>query len=211
MILFMMEWWNALPLIEQVFYIIAIPSTLILLLQTILLLFGVGGGHDADMDHDVDVDADAQMDLETDHDMDHDGGADHVGGLRLLTVRGIVAFLAICGWVGVALTDLGVSAVPTTVAALAAGFAALLVVALVLRWSLRLQQTGNLDLNNAVGLTGEVYVSIPQGGKGKVTLVVQERFLELDAICPQQALRDGERVRVTEVTENNTLIVAPLS
>ena len=44
----MMEWWNALPLIEQVFYIIAIPSTLILLLQTILLLFGVGGGHDAD-------------------------------------------------------------------------------------------------------------------------------------------------------------------
>ncbi len=143
------------------------PSTLILLLQTILLLFGVGGGHDADMDHDVDVDADAQMELETDHDIDHDGGADHVGGLRLLTVRGIVAFLAVCGWAGVALTDLGVSPVPTTVAALAAGFAALLVVALVLRWSLKLQQTGNLDLNHAVGLTGEVYVSIPQGGRAR--------------------------------------------
>ncbi len=201
----MMEWWNALPLIEQVFYIIAIPSTLILLLQTILLLFGVGGGHDADYDTDTGADVDAGAET------DHDHGADHVAGLRLLTVRGIVAFLAVCGWVGVALTDLGVSAVPTTIAALAGGFAAMLVVALVLRWSLKLQSSGNLNLHNAVGLTGEVYVAIPQGGKGKVTLVVQDRFLELDAVCPQQALRDGERIRVTEVLENNTLVVAPLS
>ena len=143
----MMEWWNALPLIEQVFYIIAIPSTLILLLQTILLLFGVGGGHDADYDTDTGADVDAGAET------DHDHGAAHVAGLRLLTVRGIVAFLAVCGWVGVALTDLGVSAVPTTIAALAGGFAAMLVVALVLRWSLKLQSSGNLNLHNAVGLT----------------------------------------------------------
>ena len=33
---------------------------------------------------------------------------------NILTVRGIVAFLAVCGWVGVALTDLGVS-MPLTI------------------------------------------------------------------------------------------------
>ena len=61
-------------------------------------------------------------------------------------------------------------------------------------------------------MTGEVYVAIPQGGKGKVTLVVQDRFLELDAVVsPAGFAGDGERIRVTEVLENNTLVVAPLS
>ncbi|MCI9415221.1 MAG: hypothetical protein HFJ79_08630 [Clostridiales bacterium] len=200
----MLDWWNGLSLISQVFYVIAIPSTLILLLQTILLLFGLGGG-DHDVDHDVDHDTDF------DHDADHDAGAAHEAGLRLITVRGIIAFLAVCGWVGVAMTDLGVGAGVTTLVALVAGLAALILVAVILRFSMRLQQSGNLDMQNAVGLTGEVYVSIPEGGRGKVTLVIQERFMELDARCPERALQDGERVKVVAVTESNTLIVSPLA
>lgn len=196
----MLDWWNGLSLISQVFYVIAIPSTLILLLQTILLLFGLGGG-DHDVDHDVDHDTDF------DHDADHDA---HDADMRLLTVRGIIAFLAVCGWTGVAMTDLGVGAGVTTLAALAAGMAALVLVAVILRSSSKLQQSGNLDIQNAVGLTGEVYVSIPEGGRGKVTLVIQERFMELDARCPERALQDGERVKVVAVTESNTLIVSPL-
>ena len=49
----MFEWWNALSTIQQVFYILAIPSTIILVLQTILLLFGIGGDHDADISADI--------------------------------------------------------------------------------------------------------------------------------------------------------------
>ena len=48
----MIDWWNALSTIQQVFYIIAIPSTIILVLQVVLLLFGVGGNHDADASAD---------------------------------------------------------------------------------------------------------------------------------------------------------------
>ena len=36
----MIAWWESLQAIQQVFYIIAIPATLVLILQTILLLFG---------------------------------------------------------------------------------------------------------------------------------------------------------------------------
>ena len=36
----MIAWWNDLSIVQQVFYLIAIPSTVILLIQTILLLFG---------------------------------------------------------------------------------------------------------------------------------------------------------------------------
>lgn len=211
----MFEWWNALSTIQQVFYILAIPSTIILVLQTILLLFGIGGGHDAELSAgDTDVDIDAEVDADgsfvPEHDLPHDQGAEHEAGLRVLTVRGIVAFLAVCGWIGVAALDMGASPALASVLAIIAGFAAMVLVAVALRFSLKLQQSGNLDLKNAVGLTGEVYVPIPRGGKGKITLVVQDRFLELDAACAEKELSTGEQVRVTAVTESNTLIVAPL-
>ena len=126
-------------------------------------------------------------------------------------MRGVVAFLAICGWVGVAALDMGAAPLLATVLAVIAGLAAMVLVALALRFSLKMQQSGNLDLKNAVGLTGEVYVPIPRGGKGKVTLTVQDRFVELDAVCPERELAVGEAVKVTGITSNHTLIVTPLA
>lgn len=217
----MIDWWNALSTIQQVFYIIAIPSTIILVLQVVLLLFGVGGNHDADAsadggaelpgDTDGSAEIDANGDFVPEHDTLYDQGPEHEAGLRILTVRGIVAFLAICGWVGVAALDMGAGAVLSSVLAVIAGLAAMVLVAVVFRFSLKLQQNGNLDLKNAVGLTGEVYLPIPRGGKGKVTLTVQDRFLELDALCTERDLSTGEAVKVTGITSNNTLIVTPLT
>lgn len=202
----MFEWWNGLQLIEQVFYVIAIPATIILVLQTILLLFGFGHDSDADVDHDMD------MDNDFDHDVGHDGsGAEHVAGLRLLSVRGFVAFFAVCGWVGVALLDMDVNPVVSVCISILAGFLSMLLVAVVMRFAIKMQQSGNLDMKNAVGLTGEVYIPIPAEGKGKVTLVIQERFMELDAVSPGEALKTGQRIKVTDVTESNTLVVAPIS
>ena len=199
----MFQWWDSLQTIQQVFYLLAIPGTIILVLQTILLLFGFGHDSDTDVDHDI-------SDHDVDHDTSHDG-ADHVAGLRLFTVRGIVAFLAVSGWVGVALIDFGVSSILASVISLIAGFGALVFIAFTLKLSLKMQHSGNVDIHNAVGLTGEVYVPMLKNEKGKVTLVLQERFMELDALCPGQDLKTGQRIRVTEVTENNVLIVSPLS
>ncbi len=219
----MIEWWNALPTIQQVFYILAIPSTIILVLQIILLLFGVGGDHDgdvsADADGDIDASADGDLSAQIDadgsfvpeHDAPYDPGPAHEAGLRILTVRGVVAFLAICGWVGVAALDMGAGPILSSVLAVVAGLAAMILVAVALRFSLKMQQSGNLDLKNAVGLTGEVYVPIPRGGKGKVTLTVQDRFLELDAVCSERDLSTGEAVKVTGITSSHTLLVSPLA
>ena len=211
----MIEWWNALSTIQQVFYVLAIPSTIILVLQIILLLFGVGGNHDADVSGDAGGDISSEIDADgsfvPEHDAPYDPGPAHEAGLRILTVRGVVAFLAICGWVGVAALDMGAGPILSSVLAVIAGLAAMILVAVALRFSLKLQQNGNLDLKNAVGLTGEVYVPIPRGGKGKVTLTVQDRFLELDALCPERELSTGEAVKVTGITSSHTLIVTPLT
>ena len=65
-------------------------------------------------------------------------------------------------------------------------------------------------MQNAVGQIGEVYLTIPKDGHGKVTLVVQERYLEMDAVCHERTVKNGEQVKVVSVTPSNTLIVSPL-
>ncbi|NLN81566.1 MAG: hypothetical protein GX136_03370 [Clostridiales bacterium] len=200
----MLNWWNELPVTQQIFYMIAIPSTVILLIQTILLMFGLGDGHDADFD------ADSDGDVLGDHDLSHDMEAAHASGLRILTIRGIIAFLAMFGWTGVAALDMGAQTPVAFALAFLSGIVALIVVALIIRASFKLQQSGNLDMQNAVGQIGEVYLTIPKDGHGKVTLVVQERYLEMDAVCHERTVKNGEQVKVVSVTPSNTLIVSPL-
>lgn len=210
----MSAWWNALDGMHQIFYLIAIPFTVILVLQTILLLIGLGD-NDSDVDHDMDHDIDHDPAFCAEHDCDHDVshediGAQHGAGLRMLTVRGIVAFMAVCGWVGLSMLDVGAGHVLSIVVAVLAGLAAMLLVAWFMKLLTRLQQAGNLDLHNAVGVTGEVYIPIRAGQKGKVSLLLQERFTEMDAVSTGDDLATGQQVRVVRVTEHNVLVVEPV-
>ncbi len=224
----MSAWWNSLPLLQQILYIVAIPSTLILLIQTILTLIGLGhdGGdidgaqlEHGDLDHgDLDhggldhADLD-HADFDHGHCIDHDAGqheTSHDSGLHLLTLRGIVAFFTVFGWVGIALLDMGVPALFSIPLAVVAGAIALFLVAILLHLLTDLQQSGNLDLSNAIGLTGEVYVPITPEMKGKVNVILQERLTELDAICLDHSLKTGQRVRITGVTGDDVVVVVPL-
>ncbi|MDD3693591.1 MAG: hypothetical protein PHX02_06785 [Oscillospiraceae bacterium] len=198
----MIDWWNGLSVMHQIFYMLAIPSTVILIIQTVLLMFGFGDANE--------VDGDISADSETDFDAPADQGAEHGEGLRILTVRGIIAFLVASGWVGVAALDMGAGTILASLLSIIAGLGALVIVAAIFRASMKLQQSGNLDFQNAIGVTGEVYLRIPAGGRGKVTLVVQGRYVELDAICNEREVKTGEQVKVVDVTQNNTLIVSPI-
>lgn len=51
----MVAWWNSLTGLEQAFAYLAIPATLILVIQTLLLLFGLGHDGDADVDFEPDT------------------------------------------------------------------------------------------------------------------------------------------------------------
>jgi len=44
----LLDWWNSLPLMKQFFIFIAVPSTVILLIQTVMTMIGLGDSHDAD-------------------------------------------------------------------------------------------------------------------------------------------------------------------
>ena len=94
------SWYESLNTVQQVLAAGAIPATVILIIQTVLLMFGVGG-HDADsgeFDHDFSYshDFDGHIDHDFDHSHDFDGhidhdGAHHLSGVRIFTIRGLIA------------------------------------------------------------------------------------------------------------------------
>ena len=197
-------WWEALTGLQQVFAIAAIPATVILILQTILSLFGIGNGADADADTDVDVDADTD-------------GADDLSdadGLRLLTLRSLVAFFAVGGWLGIVLVDVGVYTAFSIIGAVLGGFLAALLIALFFKGLSKLQSDGAIDVKNAVGKCATVYLTIPASGTstGKITMELQERYVELEAKTRQEhPIQTGSTVKVIDVMDGGTVIVEELT
>jgi len=73
---------------------------------------------------------------------------------------------------------------------------------------LKLQSSGTLNLNSAVGAEGRVYLTIPAGGTGKVQVVIQERMLELDAQSENgEEIRTDENVTVVRLLAGEKLLV----
>ena len=183
---------------QQILALIAIPSTLILIIQTVMVLIGFGDGGDGG-----DVDADDTLDGDSDD-----------GGLGLFSVRGIVSMLCIMGWSGVALLETALPKALSLALAFLFGVITLFAMAFLMKAIYRLQSSGNVDLGNAIGKVGQVYIPIPAGGKagGKVSITVQEKLTECDAIyVGEDALPTGSYVRVTAVGEGGVLLVEPIA
>lgn len=196
----MIQWWNSLDTFARVYAIIAVPSTLILIVQTILLFLGVGVDDDG-----IDLTGNDQIDTPG------DGGAD---GLALFSVRGIMAMLCVGGWSGLAMYASGVNRPLTILISLVCGAAALFAIAYLMKAAMKLQSNGVIDLGSAIGKTGRVYIPIPPStqGSGKITLTIQERFIEADAVTTaERKLATGEAVRVVATDGTGMLVVEPLS
>jgi len=200
------EFWNSLVLGQQIFVCIAIPATILLIIQIVMMLIGLGEG-DADLDGDGIPDGVEAPGDESD-------APD--GDLSFFTVRGIVSMLCIMGWSGLIFLDPSLS-IPLPIGILISfvlGVIALVLVAFAMRGISRLQSSGNLDLHNAIGKVGQVYLTIPGGGKasGKVNLTIQEQYKEFTAITTSdEDLKTGSYVRVVALSESGVLVVEPIN
>ncbi|MGI6260926.1 MAG: thrombospondin type 3 repeat-containing protein [Acutalibacteraceae bacterium] len=222
-------WWQSMTVLQQAFACVAIPATLLLVIQLILMLVGLGGHGDAvsgDFDGDgipdsLETDFSADLNGDGVPDLPHDAaqadaqnGAAHGTGLRLFTLQGLVAFFAVGGWLGIVLQDAGAPGWSSVLIALTGGAAALFLVALVIRWFSSMQESGTLSLRNAIAQTGTVYLKIPprRTGAGKVNLLVQEQLRELEAVTDNEtAIPVGANVQVIGLAGENTLLVRSLS
>ncbi len=171
----------------------AIAGGSVLIGQTGLNLFGLGG--DTDVDPDVDVD-----DVE---------GAD---GLSFLSVRALAGFLTFFGLVGWAGTGSAWGKFPTLLAAFASGSSVMVLVAFIMRFFRRMASEGNVQPANAVGMSAKVYLRIPgnRAGKGKIVVSLQGRSVEFDAITAGGELPSGSECRIVRMTTESTFEVVAL-
>lgn len=163
----------------------------------------VGGGH-ADMgghaaDHSGDVG-------------DSSGHGEHSGLSRLgrmLTFQTVLAFVTFFGVGGLASLESGREPLLAVPLALATGIAAMFLIGWCFQALGKLQGDGTVRLERAVGARGRVYLRIPgnDSGAGKVTLVLQDRTIEVQARTQGPELRTGEEVVVTRVIDTNTVEV----
>lgn len=173
-----MEWFKDFGGLEWAYFVIACIGTVFLLVQIVMMIIGAGDG---DADFDTDTDGDGTYDSHTDT------------GLSLFSTKGLTAFFAIGGWTGLVMLTSMVSPAISIPVSVVAGIAAYIIVWFAVRMMLRLQEDGTANYETAVGKTATVYVSVPpaRGGRGKVTLVLQGRYTEADAVTD-----DKERIPV---------------
>ncbi len=196
---------------ETVFLVCAVIGGTVLVIQTLMLVFG---GVDADFDDVSDVDF-SDIDISDVSDLDTDLQADaaqaHDAFLKILSLKTAVAFLTFFGLSGLASMRAQFSATITLVASVGAGLVAVYIVAWLMTSLARLQSRGNLDLAKARGSTAKVYVLIPaeRKGSGKVTLALQGRMVECKAVTDGAEISTGTQVQVLGLIGADTLQVTP--
>ena len=201
------EWWNSIGLAAQIFYCIAIPATLILLVQTVLMFLGLDDSAEADVDFDTDV-----GDLDIDDGALDDGLTD-VGDLDALyffTFRGIIAFFVVFGWVGIAMQSAGVNLGITLLVATVCGASMMVAIAYLFRAIMKLRSDGTADNRNALGVAGKVYLTVPpsRSGEGKVNIMLQGAYVERNAVTDEaEPIPTGHEIIVVGTSGQTSVVV----
>lgn len=190
----MEQWWANIPAFEKIFWYFALPFTVVFSLQLILTLIGIDW-------HDSGIDS-------PDHfDMNHD--ADFLSGFRLFTLRNFIIFFTGFGWAGIFAVHAGYNQFVTVLFAFIVGLILMFAVSMMFFLMTKLTQSGNITLANAINASGRVYLPIPgkRSGMGQVQITVQGAVREVEAVTDEDTLPTGTPVTVTEVVNNEILVV----
>lgn len=168
--------WETLNTFEQIMFCVGVIASVVLVIQIILLLIGF-------FDFDVDIDIDA------------------TDGVGLFTIKGLIAFFALGGWVSFGVSMAGVAWWWSLLAGIAAGLAGLVGVGYLYKLGMKLQANGTLQPEKSIDKVAEVYLTIPpaNGGNGKISIEVNGKLEVMDAITTEdEAIKTGEFVKITD-------------
>ena len=196
----------AMDSVQQWLWALTILFSAIFVLQTLLALIGLNAdGFSADMPADLpsDVSADVPSDIP---DIDAASGFEL---WNVVSVRTLLAFFFGSSWTAV------LSYSPDNYwwvfFAVNVGFVFATVSVFLMRSAKQMEQKGNIDLQQAIGLQGVVSIGIGGGGssQGKITLQLQGRELELLAATKDLGdLARGKRVEVLSLQDNVLIVTA---
>ncbi len=186
----MIEAFQNMETLLQVFWVIALVASVVFVIQFILTLVG--------MDHsDIDVD------------FDGDGTMDLGDGMNLFTIKNLFGFFVGFGWAGVCLYDSINNDFVRILIALIVGILFVMMFVVIYKQTRKMDRNGAFDINDCIGKTASVYLRIPAGGegKGKVQISINGSVHEIDALTDEDAIPSGQNVKIVEIVDSETLKV----
>ena len=137
--------------------------------------------------------------------IDVDMGAD--ASFKALTFQGIMAFLMFFGLAGLYVTKSGGGPSPAILAGAIAGGASMYFTGKLFELFVNLQQDGTVELSEAIGSKGQVYLRISDEGVGQVTVEVNEAQRTFNAKSEDGAgIATGDFIEVVD-TIGEVLVV----
>ena len=132
-------------------------------------------------------------------------------GFQFFTLKNFIGFFTIFSWAGIASLDSGYSNLTTVIISTISGLIMMTVMAGLFYLFSKLTDSGTMNINNAKGGVGEVYMRI-EGGRGnigKVLIKVQGSLRELEAITDDEDdLPMGAVINVKDVINDSILLVS---
>lgn len=189
----MISSWTDILTGSQLYWAISIFASVL----QVFLLIGAFMGHGSDFDHGADS---------------HDGST--TDSVKILSLRILVAFFVGFGWAGVLAQRQGMSAGGIATAAIISGFAFMMLMFVTMRLLMSMRDDGSLHYENAIGIRGQVYVTIPpkREGLGQIEVMLQGRLITASAVTDaDRALSPQAGIEITALMPPNTFVVKPTS
>jgi hypothetical protein len=189
----MFDAFNALDPLLQGFWLVALPSSLIFLIQAVMTFAGAAAPQGVELIDDLD-------------------GGD--APFHLFSLRNLLNFLLGFSWTGIAFYDVMESKTLLLLLSLGVGSSFVYGFFVIIRQIQKLAEDNSFRIESTLNKTAEVYLTVPenQSGKGKIMVSVGGVFHELEAMTEDlERLPTGSSVKIVRVEQGNIVFVEPLS
>ena len=178
---------ETLDIIWQIYYYVAIFSTILFAIKlTIFMIFG--GGTEVSADFNTEFDTDTSFDF--------------------ISLQTILAFLMGFGWMGYAmLKQFGQSQIISLLSAIGVGLIFMFGTALLMFSVRKLEKNVKKDKKTAIGKIGKAYTNFAPKGNGQIEININEQLTVVDALnTTDEEIKAFENVKVLKV-ENEVMYV----
>lgn len=187
-----MDLFSGMEVLLKTYWFIAIPVSIIFLIQTVMTFMGVDSSDGLSADFDGDFHGDTPF--------------------QLFSLRNLVNFLLGFSWSGISFySSISNKAILITVSVVV-GVLFLFLFFLIIRQLQKLAEDNSFKIEETLNKTAEVYLKIPgeKSGLGKVMISIRGSVRELNAMTEGPTISSGSLIRVIKIESGNILIVESL-
>lgn len=186
-----MQFLHNSSLFLKYFWFIAIPVSLLFLIQTMVFLMGLDIIDQSENYNSI---------------LNEEDSAFH-----FFSLKSLVHFLFSFSWTGILLSRFVEEPLSLFVLSITSGIVFIFLCAFIIKKVQLLRTDNTFRIQHAVNQNAAVYLTIPENknGKGKIRITVKDRIHEFEAVTEHNKIESGAIVKVEKIADN-TLVVKPL-